>query len=70
MTKEEFVRLAESYWPELESLDKEKDFYEYEKRFERIMLDLGRAVLESKISNAGVDRRKKTKFVPVLGSSK
>lgn len=70
MTKEEFVRLAASYWPELEALDKEKDFYAYEKRFEQIMLDLGRAVLESKISKVGVDRRKKTKFVPVLESSK
>lgn len=61
MTKEEYLALAASRWPELEALDKEKDFYEYEKRFEQIMLDLSRAVLESKISDVGKDRRKKTK---------
>lgn len=59
MSKEEYVALALSRWPELESLDQEKDFYEYEKRFEQIMLDLSRAVLESKISKVGKDRRKK-----------
>jgi len=61
MTKAEFLALAESRWPELESLDQEKDFYEYEKRFEQIMLDLSRAVLEGKVSDTGKDRRKKTK---------
>ena len=61
MTKAEFLELAESRWPELESLDQEKDFYEYEKRFEQIMLDLSRAVLEGKVSDTGKDRRKKTK---------
>jgi hypothetical protein len=34
MTREEYLALAASRWPELESLDQEKDFYEYEKRFE------------------------------------
>lgn len=62
MTKEEYLSLAASRWPELEALDGEKDFYEYEKRFEQIMIDLGRSVLEGKISDRGKDRRKKTKF--------
>lgn len=70
MTKEEFVTLALSRWPELEELDQEKDFYEFEKRFEQIMLDLSREVLERKISTPGGDRRKKTKSEPVLGRSK
>lgn len=70
MSKEEFVALALSRWPELESLDQEKDFYEYEKRFEQIMLDLSRAVLERKISTVGKDRRKKTKSEPDSASSK
>jgi hypothetical protein len=62
MTKEEYLIMAAASWPELESLDQEKDFYEYERKFEQIMLDLSRAVLEQKISSPGNDRRKKTKF--------
>lgn len=70
MTKEEFVSLAMSHWPELEALDQEKDFYEYEKRFEQIMLDLSRSVLEGKLNDKSKDRRKKTKFEPASGLSK
>ena len=70
MTKEEYLALAASRWPELEELDQEKDFYEYEKRFEQIMLDLSRAVLEQKVSKVGNDRRKKTKSGHDLGSLK
>jgi hypothetical protein len=66
MTKEEFLELAATRWPELEELDQEKDFYEYERRFEQIMLDLSREVLERKISSPGKDRRKKTKSGPGL----
>lgn len=70
LTKEQYIALAASRWPELEALDQEKDFYEYERKFEEIMLDLSRAVLESKISNPGDDRRKKTKSAPGLGQLK
>lgn len=68
LTKEEYVSLALSRWPELEVLDQEKDFYEYEKRFEQIMLDLSREVLSRKISDVSKDRRKKTKSERGLGS--
>ena len=67
MSKEDYLALAASRWPELEALDQEKDFYEYEKRFEQIMLELSRAVLEAKISQAGKDRRKKTQSGRDLG---
>ncbi|HRD80129.1 MAG: hypothetical protein IAE84_01380 [Saprospiraceae bacterium] len=70
MSKEEYVSLALSHWPELEALDQEKDFYEFEKRFEQIMLNLGRAVMERKVSEVGKDRRKKTKFGHDSGLSK
>lgn len=70
MSKEEYLALTASRWPELEALDQEKDFYEYEKRFEQIMIDLSRSVLECKISDAGKDRRKKTKSVRDSGLSK
>ena len=52
MTKEDFLALALERWPELESLDQDKDFYEYKKRFEQIMLELSRAVLERKVSKS------------------
>lgn len=67
MSKEDYLALAASRWPELEALDQEKDFYEYEKRFEQIMLELSRAVLEAKISQPGKDRRKKTQSGRDLG---
>jgi hypothetical protein len=70
ITKEAFLNLASARWAELEQLDQEKDFYEYERRFERIMFDLSREVLESKISTLCNDRRKKTKFAPDSASLK
>ena len=59
MKKEEYLKLAAEKWPELEQLKKEGNFYEYEKRFEEIWLELGRAVLEKNISDSIQDRRKK-----------
>lgn len=57
MTKEDFIKLASERWPELEKLKEEKRFYEYEKRFEEIWLDLGREVLEKNISSPPKDHR-------------
>jgi hypothetical protein len=59
MTKQEYMALCESRYPEVAQLDEIKDFYEYEKQFEKIMTELGRALLESNISEPGADRRKK-----------
>ncbi len=59
MTKEEYLRLAETKWPELEQLKSAGDFYAYEKRFAEIWFELGRAVLESSVSEVPGDRRKK-----------
>jgi L-rhamnose mutarotase len=47
MTKEEYLRLAETKWPELEQLKASGDFYAYEKRFAEIWIELGRAVDQS-----------------------
>lgn len=59
MTREEFLALAESQWEAISSLKEEKSFYEYEKRFEGIWLNYGRAVLEKSISDPSADRKKK-----------
>lgn len=67
MNKEEYLNLASEKWPELEQLKKEKRFYEYEKRFEEIWLELGRAVLENSIGSTGQDRRVKKKILTRFG---
>ena len=59
MKKEEYLKLAEEKWSELEKLKEEKRFYDYEKRFEEIWIELGREVLEKSISKPGKDHRKK-----------
>ena len=59
MTKQEFLALCESRYPEVAKLDEIKDFYQYEKQFDKIMTELSRELLESNISEPGADRRKK-----------
>ncbi len=62
MKKEDYLKLAEQKWTELEKLKEEKNFYEYEKRFEEIWLELGKEVLEKNISKVGKDHRTKKKL--------
>ena len=59
MTREEFHQLADKRYNELEALNKINNFYDYEKEFEQIWKDLGRAVLETNLSKLPADRRKK-----------
>jgi hypothetical protein len=61
MTKEQFLLLAESHWPELEALQKEENWYEFEKRLDEIMTELGRKALEHSLGEVPQDRRKKRK---------
>ena len=65
MTKEEYLVLAESKWPELAELKSSGDFYAYEQRFSEIWLELGRTVLKSSIGEVPIDRRKKRVSKPV-----
>ena len=64
MTKEAYLKLAASKWNSIEALQTEKDFYVYEKKFDSIMVELGREVLEGSISEVPKDRRKKKKPTP------
>jgi len=59
MTREEFHQLADKRYNELQALNKINNFYDYEKEFEQIWKDLGRAVLETNLSKLAADRRKK-----------
>ncbi len=62
MTKAEYMALAEARFDALNDLHKQTDFYQYEKQFDQIWTDLGRAVLEQSIGPVPKDKRKKTSF--------
>jgi hypothetical protein len=64
MTEEQYLELAATKWPELEKLQSEGNFYEFEKRFEEIWIELGQAVLENRIGKVPKDYRKKKKSSP------
>jgi hypothetical protein len=70
MEKEEFLALAASRYDELQELGKLDNFYDYEKSFDAIWQDLGRACLERSLqeetSNSS-DRRKKKKTLTKFG---
>lgn len=58
-TEEEYIALARPKYHDLNALDKQPAFYDYEKSFETIWLDLGRQVLERNLGPLPNDRRKK-----------
>ena len=62
MTKAEYMALAEARFEALNGLQKHTDFYQYEKEFDQIWTDLGRAVLEQSVCPVPKDKRKKTSF--------
>ena len=59
ISEQEYVELARSKYRDLKNLDEAKNFYEHEKRFDEIWVELGRTVLEKSISEVPKDRRKK-----------
>lgn len=60
MTKADYMALAEARFEQLTNLEKQPDFYAYEKEFDTIWTELGRAVLEQSIGPIPNDKRKKT----------
>ncbi len=59
MTREEFHRLADKRYDELQALNKLDNFYDYEKQFVGIWQELGKAVLENNLGTLSNDKRKK-----------
>lgn len=59
MTKEEYIALALEKYEDLQGLQNSKNFYDYEKDFDKIWRDLGKKVLGKNIGELGDDRRKK-----------
>lgn len=62
MTKEEFLTIASEKYEALEKLNEQTSFYDYEKSFDELWIDLGRQVLESNIGKVPKDHRKKTSY--------
>ena len=60
ITEEAFLALAKSGYAELAALQQSKNFYEHEKGFDQLWVDLGRQVLEGTISEVPENPRKKT----------
>jgi len=59
MTKEEYIELASKHWESLQELKKETNFYDYEKKFDGIMVDFGKTLLNEEMKGSGKDRRQK-----------
>jgi hypothetical protein len=70
MTKEEFMELAGEKYENLQKLNEELNFYDYEKAFDELWTELGRRVLERNIGEIPKDHRKKTLFEPATAKSK
>lgn len=58
-TEEEYMALARQKYQQLKALKDKPTFYDYQKSFEQIWLDLGRQVLEKSGGPVPGDRRKK-----------
>jgi len=61
MTKEEYLKLAASHWDKLEELEKEDNFYDYEKKFDSLMVEFSHQLLNEQLKGVGSDRRQKKK---------
>ena len=62
MTKEEFLKLASDNWDKLqEHKSQSKNLYDYEKGFDELWVEFGRASLEGSIGKVKKDRRKKNR---------
>jgi uncharacterized membrane protein len=67
MTKEEFLAIATEKYEALQKLNEQTSFYDYERGFDELWIDLGRQVLESNIGKVPTDHRKKTSYEVVTG---
>jgi hypothetical protein len=62
MTKEEYLRLAEAEYVRIEKLAEHTNFYDYEKAFDEVWVELGRKVLESSIGAVPRNHQKKISY--------
>jgi hypothetical protein len=59
MTESEFVEIARKQYASIIALQKKDNFYDYEKEFEGIIVEMGKEVLEKSLVTLPNDKRKK-----------
>jgi hypothetical protein len=64
MTKEEYLKLAAAKWDSIEKMQEIDNFYDYEKEFDRIWVELGKEVLDGSLGEVSKDRRQKKESKP------
>ena len=70
MTREEFAKLADAKYDEINALKEQPTMLDYEQGFVEIWQELGRQVLQAELGEAGKDRRKKRSTRPPSGPSR
>ena len=70
MTREEFAKLADAKYDEINALKQQPTMLDYEQGFVEIWQELGRQVLQAELGEAGKDRRKKRSTRPPSGPSR
>lgn len=66
MTREEFAKLADAKYDEINALKEQPTLLDYEQGFVEIWQELGRQVLQKDLGAPGKDRRKKRSTKPPL----
>jgi hypothetical protein len=59
MTESEFVEIARKQYGAMVALESKDNFYDYEKAFEVIMVEMGQELLEKSLGSLPNDKRKK-----------
>lgn len=59
MTESEFVEIARKRYSSIITLQKTDNFYDYEKEFEGIIVEMGQEMLEKSFGSLPNDKRKK-----------
>jgi len=67
MTEDQFVALARQRYQEISALNELDSFFEYEKQFDQLWVELGREVLEKNLGDVPESNKKKTNFKPDSG---
>ena len=70
MTREEFAKLADAKYDEINALKKQPTLLDYEQGFVEIWQELGRQALQADLGDPGKDRRKKRNTKPPSEPSK
>ena len=70
MTREEFAKLADAKYDEINALKKKPTLLDYEQGFVDIWQELGREIIQVDLGSSSTDRRKKRSSNPPSASSK